>query len=191
MIECIMGLDPGASGGIAVLHKNAKTQVYHMPREVDDLKELFKYYSETFETLAFIEKLSIRPDDVSIAGDSANMGKLYRVQKMMSNFEQLKIAAAFCGLSFCLVHPLKWQSTLNLRLKEKEEKSARKRRYAQIASNLYPSVNVRLWNADALLIAHFGRYMLQYNRAWVMQNLPAHEKKSLFGQKNLQNNLSY
>ena len=184
-ISAVMGIDPGASGGIAVLHKNAKPQVYHMPREVDDLKELFKYYSETFETLAFIEKLSIRPDDVLVQGDGANMGKLYRVQKMMSNFEQLKIAAAFCGLSFCLVHPLKWQSTLNLRLKEKEEKSARKRRYAQIASNLYPSVNVRLWNADALLIAHFGRYMLQYNRAWVMQNLPVREKKLLFEQKNL------
>lgn len=183
MIDCIIGVDPGASGGIAVLHKNAKTQVYHMPREIDDLKELFKYYSETFETLAFIEKLSLRPDDVLVQGDGANMGKLYRVQKMMSNFEQLKIAAAFCNLSYCLVHPLKWQSTLNLRLKDKEEKSARKRRYAQIASNLYPSVNVRLWNADALLIAHFGRYMLQYNRAWIMQNLPVREKNHYSGKK--------
>lgn len=63
---------------------------------------------------------------------------------------------------------------------EKEEKSERKRRYKEIAGNLYPELKPTLWNADATLIMHFGRYILRNNPGWVRQNLPSNMHERLF-----------
>lgn len=63
---------------------------------------------------------------------------------------------------------------------EKEEKSERKRRYKEIAGNLYPELKPTLWNADATLIMHFGRYILRNNPGWVRHNLPSNMHERLF-----------
>lgn len=179
-ISAVVGIDPGVNGGIVTWRPNEKITAIQMPKDLTELRNYLEYLKTICSPIVFLEKLSVRPDDITPGADGVNMGKLYRIQKMLANYEQLKATIAVCDVPFVMVHPMKWQSTLNLRLKEKEEKSARKKRYAQIASNLYPSVNVRLWNADALLIAYFGRYMIQNNRQWILQNLPVREKKLLF-----------
>lgn len=111
------------------------------------------------------------------------MGKLYRIQKMLANFEQLKATIAVCDVPFVMVHPMKWQNELKLRAKttrKKEEKNERKRRYKEIAGNLYPELKPTLWNADATLIMHFGRYILRNNPDWVRENLTAKMYERLF-----------
>lgn len=180
-INCIIGIDPGSNGGLAVYIPEYKTKVVKMPKDIAELADFFAYYKENFKPVVFLEKLSVRPDDVMVQGGQAAMGKLYRIQKMMANFEHLKVLIETAGIPYVQVHPMTWQSKLNLRKKGvREEKAERKRRYQATAAKLYPGVEVTLWNADALLIMTFGRWAIENDMKWVKANLPEREFTKLF-----------
>lgn len=180
-INCVIGIDPGAAGGIAVFIPGNLVKAIKMPKDIAHLADLFEYYAQYYKPIVFLEKLSVRPDDVVAEGGKANMGKLYRIQKMMANFEHLKALIETAGIPYVLVHPASWQSKLKLRIPgQHEEKAERKHRYQEYAGKLYPEINVTLWNADALLIMHFGRYALVNEPNWVKANLPEREYQKLF-----------
>lgn len=182
-IDCIIGIDPGSSGGIAIFRPNNFLKVVKMPKSIDELKRFVEQYKEICNPIVFIEKLSVRPDDVSVTDGKANMGKMYRIQTMMQNFEQLKATVHFLEVPYILVNPMKWQSELKLRVatgRKKEEKAERKKRYKEVAGRLYPEISQTLWSCDATLIMHFGRYVLQNNQTWVLENLPKPMHKLLF-----------
>lgn len=180
-INCVIGIDPGAAGGIAVFVPGAKVKTVKMPKDVRELQVFFQYYAENFRPIVFLEKLSVRPDDVQMQGGRAAMGKLYRIQKMMANYEHLKALLEASEIPYVMVHPASWQSKLKLRERgSKEEKADRKRRYREHAGRLYPWAKVTLWNADALLIMHFGRWALENDFSWVRANLPEREYDKLF-----------
>lgn len=180
-INCVIGIDPGAAGGIAVFIPGQKVKAVKMPKDITDLRDFFVYYTENYKPIVFLEKLSVRPDDVMVEGDRAAMGKLYRIQKLMANFEHLKALIETAGIPYVMVHPMTWQTKLSLRKRgEHEEKAARKRRYAEFAGVKYPEVKTTLWNADALLLMHFGRWALVNDPKWVKANLPEREYRKLF-----------
>lgn len=180
-INCILGIDPGSNGGIAIFVPGQNPKVVKMPKDITELRDFFEYYKDNFKPIVFLEKLSVRPDDVMVQGDRAAMGKLYRVQKMMANFEHLKALIEMAGIPYVLVHPLSWQTKLKLRVRGvHEEKSDRKRRYKEAAAQYYPGIDVTLWNADALLLMHFGRWALVNEPKWVKANLPEREYQKLF-----------
>lgn len=183
-IDCIIGFDPGSNGGIACWRHGEKTTTIKMPKDLNDLREYLNYIKENYSPIVFIEKLSVRPDDIAVEGGHANMGKLFRIQKMIANFEQLKATVAACDIPYVLVHPMKWQNTLKLRIKTKgsavETKTQRKARYKDIAGQLYPEITPTLWNADATLIMHFGRYVLKNDLKWLRQNIPGGLHERLF-----------
>lgn len=180
-ISAVIGIDPGSNGGIAIFIPGQNTKVIKMPKDITELRDFFTYYADNFKPIVFLEKLSVRPDDVVVQGDRAAMGKLYRVQKMMANFEHLKALIETSGIPYVLVHPLSWQTKLKLRVRGvHEEKADRKRRYKDAAAQLYPGVNTTLWNADALLLMHFGRWALVNEPKWVKANLPEREYQKLF-----------
>ena len=154
-----------------------------MPEDINDIRDYLNYLKSICSPIVFLEKLSVRPDDITPGADGVNMGKLYRIQKMLANFEQLKATIAVCDVPFVMVHPMKWQNELKLRAKttrKKEEKNERKRRYKEVVGNLYPEITPALWNADATLIMHFGRFILQNNPRWVLENLPQQMHNRLF-----------
>lgn len=173
-IDCIIGIDPGKNGGIAVWRPNHKTEVIKMPDDLMDLRQWFDYMKTICRPLVFVEKVQLRPDDIT-----DNPGKAFRVQKLLSEFEKLKMIIAMCDVPFVLVHPLKWQNGLKLRVKG-EEKPERKKRYQRVAADYYPDVRATLWNADAIMIMHFGRYILHNDPRWVLENLPAPMHDRLF-----------
>lgn len=181
-INCVIGIDPGANGGIAVYIPDEKTKTVKMPKDIHDLADFIKYYHEYYSPIVFLEKLSVRPDDVAVGSDGkANMGKIFRIQKMMANFEHLKVLIETTGVPFVLVHPMTWQTKLHLRTHgQKEEKADRKKRYQKFAIEQYPECKVTLWNADALLLMHFGRWVLVNDTKWVKSNLPEREHNKLF-----------
>lgn len=180
-IDTIVGVDPGKNGGIAVWQQGKGCKTMRMPKDMSGIRAYMDYLKETCEPIVFLEKLSVRPDDVRVEAGSANMGKLFRVQKMIANYEQLKTTIEFCGVPFVLVHPMKWQNALHLRIKGSgEEKAERKRRYRDVAGELYPENTATLWNADAVLIMHFGRYVLKNEPKWVAANLPERVEIGLF-----------
>lgn len=173
-VTAVLGIDPGALGGIAIYLKEGQTRVVKMPRDDKDLRDLFQYYADNYKPIAFLEKLSIRPDD-------SEPGKIYRIQKMLANFEHLKALLEVVGIPFVMIHPMSWQAKLGIRETTKGmEKRERKASYRAYAQRLYPLHKVTLWNADALLIMHFGRVMLANDLNWVLANLPQREKDKLF-----------
>lgn len=182
-ISAVIGIDPGAGGGIVTWRPNHTTTAIKMPKDLNELKQYLEYLKTICSPIVFLEKLSVRPDDVAAGPDGVNMGKLYHIQKMMANYEQLKAIIAVCDVPFVMVHPMKWQNELKLRAgtsRKKEEKADRKRRYKDIAGKLYPDIKQTLWSADATLIMHFGRYILRNDPEWVRQNLPAKMHGRLF-----------
>lgn len=173
--NCIIGIDPGANGGVSVC-ADGRVTVIKMPKNVALLSDALTHYRQNFRAVAFIEKLAIRHDDLQ-------GGKVFRIRKMIANQEQLKAVLSLCGLDICEVHPLTWQSRLGLRIVG-EGKSERKRRYKTIASELYPQVNVTMWNCDALLIMRYGRTMLESTQrkdvSWLAGNLIINSNNSIY-----------
>lgn len=173
----IIAIDPGANGGIAIYEPGRPVKVVKMP----SLIELGKLVAEERRghengLLVFIERLSVRPDDVSVENGKINMGKILNIQKMMANFEQLKAVFTLAGVPFILVSPMTWQSRLKLRKKgEKVEKKERKNQYKNKAQEWYPYINVTLWNADALLILHFARFALKNDVKYINKKLSENE----------------
>lgn len=179
VIDAIVGIDPGANGGIVCWRPNHRIMATKMPKDLNALRDYLLHLKETARPILFLEKLSVRPDDITVEGGGANMGKLYRIQRMIAGYEQLKTVIDMCGVPYVMVHPMKWQSTLNLRVKG-EDKPTRKARFKKAAAELYPDVKATLWSADATLIMHFGRHVLKSDFDWVMQNLPARVRETLF-----------
>lgn len=181
-INAVIGIDPGANGGIAIYVPGEKPKVIKMPKEISELAYLFEHYKENYRPIIFLEKLSVRPDDVGVGPDGKpNMGKIYRIQKLMANFEHLKALIETAGIPYAMVHPMTWQTKLKLRTRGvQEEKAERKRRYAEFAQSQYENVKVTLWNADALLLMHFGRWALVNEPNWVRDNIPTRERNKIF-----------
>lgn len=173
-IDCIIGIDPGKSGGIAIWRPNMNTEVKKMPGDLTDLVDWFGYMLTVCKPLVFVEKLQMRIDDIV-----ENPGKAFRIQKMLADFEKLKTILTVTNTPFVLVNPMKWQSVLKLRVKF-EAKAERKRRYKRIAAQLFPDIKTTMWNCDALLICHFGRKMLIEDNQWIMQNLPEKLHQKIF-----------
>ena len=182
-INCVIGVDPGAGGGLAVFIPGQMTKAVKMPKDITDLCDFFAYYRENYKPVVFLEKLSVRPDDVVVQGDRAAMGKLYRIQRLMANFEHLKALIETAGIPYVMVHPMTWQTKLKLRCRTPgfvESKADRKHRYKDKAASLYPEIKTTLWNADALLLMHFGRWALVNEPKWVKAQLPEREYQKLF-----------
>lgn len=179
VIDAIVGIDPGANGGIVCWRPNHRIMATKMPKDLNALRDYLLHLKETARPILFLEKLSVRPDDITVEGGGANIGKLYRIQRMIAGYEQLKAVIDMCGVPYVMVHPMKWQSTLNLRVKG-EEKAARKARFKEAAAKLYPELKATLWSADATLIMHFGRHVLKADPYWVMSQLPQRMKNTLF-----------
>lgn len=124
-IDCIVGIDPGTNGGIVKWRPNENITAIQMPKDINELKDYLLYLKSICSPIVFLEKLSVRPDDVTPGADGVNMGKLYRIQKMMANFEQLKAVISVCDIPFVMVHPMKWQNELKLRAKTTRKKKKR------------------------------------------------------------------
>lgn len=102
-VDCIIGIDPGVNGGIAVYRVyGQKVDVLKMPKELSDLTDYLRYIKSICSPIIFLEKLNVRPDDVvQQTGDSLNLGKLYRIQKMLAQYEKLKNINRIVRNPFC------------------------------------------------------------------------------------------
>ncbi len=170
-ISAVVGIDPGSNGGIVTWRPNQNIKAIQMPKDLTDLRNYLEYLKSICSPIIFLEKLSVRPDDVTLGADGVNMGKLYRIQKMLANFEQLKAIITVAEIPFVLIAPISWQQKLRIRIKN-EDKKDRKKRYKDIAQSLNPEIKQTINSCDATLIMHFGRYMLTNNMDWIKSNLP-------------------
>lgn len=166
--DVVLGIDPGSNGGISVCYHDGNVKTIKMPKELSDIRQLLSYVKDvSVNPIVFVEKVQLRSDDIS-----DNPGKAFRIQQLLMSFQRLKDYIEIENIPYVQVHPVTWQSYLKLR-KKGEEKKDRKDRYKMAAGHYYPTVKPTLWNADAILIMHFGRLKIQNDPNWVFQNMTA------------------
>ena len=149
----IIGIDPGASGAVAIWDKGI-SKIYKCPKTVKEMAEIIiktknsEYVNKNQSTIAYIEKVHAFPHD----GRSS-------VFKFGQNFGQWIGILAACKVNTELVTPQRWMNywkkKLNIDLRK--DKPERKRRLKEIASH-YTDKKVTLYNADAILITMYGLY---------------------------------
>jgi len=137
----ILGIDPGMSGGAALISQDRKfVQVIAFAKlpavEVDDWLKAFK----TGIRFGYLEGVGSRPTDGVVP--AFKFGCNYGIWQgfLISN-----------RIPFERVYPLKWQTTMSCRTGGNKNISKAR------AQELFPNIKVTHAIADALLIAEYGR----------------------------------
>ncbi len=143
MKKTIIAIDPGNSGGIAV-YEHGMYQIYKMPETPMDILNLFRSFKETSSTICYIEKVHAYPKQGVVS-----------VWTFSANFHYLIMALLVCEIPTEMVLPNTWMKTMGLGTRG-EDKGEWKRKLKQLAQQLYPSIKITLWNADALLLLNYA-----------------------------------
>lgn len=146
----IIGIDPGASGGIAVL-KESRLMVYNMPETYPDIYNLLASLAEEHRE----EGLLAVMEDVGhgIPGQSSRATAVFARHN-----GHLEMALYALGIRAIKVTPQKWQKyySNSLGKSSQHEKRVWKNMLKGLAQQMFPSEKVTLKNADAILIANYG-----------------------------------
>lgn len=140
----IVAIDPGASGGIAYT-TDESVEAIRMPREhseiVATLREL-----KTSGAVCVIEEVP------KFCGRALPASSIF---VMAQNHGVLIGAAIACGYVLVRVHPKEWQASLGT--SKKSQGTEWKRFLKGRAQERFPSLDVTLMTADALLILDWAR----------------------------------
>jgi len=143
-----IGIDPGASGGIAVISETGFAQTFKMPETEADVLALLRSYAIGDEVIrATIERVHTAPQ----------MG-VVSAFKFGRGVGVLHMALIAAGIPFDEVTPQAWQKMMGCIAPKRVEfgqkdKNITKRR----AQALFPNLTITHAVADALLIAEFNR----------------------------------
>ena len=135
-----IGIDPGASGAIAIIHQSDNVNWIRNDSTEHDLADWLRDVAEAFDCSAIIEQVNAMPK-----------------QGVSSTFKFGKSFGFLIGLLTALrvpyetYRPQAWQK--HMRCMTKGDKNVSK----AAAQRLWPSTKITHANADALLIAEFGR----------------------------------
>ena len=142
----IIGIDPGKNGGIAVIDIDTAEviDVTAMPDTEADISGFIEKHKDA--KCAYVEAVHSMPGQGVTS--MFNFGKLYGYVKMAVISHKIRCKD---------VLPSKWQQSLGIKAKKNEPKTAHKNRLKGAAQQLFPKTKVTLMNADALLIAEYGR----------------------------------
>lgn len=144
----IIGIDPGAAGGIAVLgESHVVVEVSNMPdTPMDILDFLRKYPAE--ETIAYMEDVG-----KGMPGQSSSA-----TAKFARHNGHIEMALLALGISTVKVTPQKWEKMYQLGKSSAYGKTEWKNRLKAKAQELFPTLGkkVTLKTCDALLIALYG-----------------------------------
>lgn len=144
-MSVIIGIDPGASGGIAWI-SDGEACVEKMPETLVDLWELLgdiqhgKLIWNKQRCKAYLEQVHSMPGQ----GVASSF-------KFGQGYGALEMALTAAGIPFERVTPQKWQKALGCLTKGDKNVSKRK------AQELFPQLKITHATADALLIAEYGR----------------------------------
>lgn len=139
-MSTFIGIDPGQSGGIAVLSDVAPAIAWKMPETERDVWDFFVGYMMGPDAFAMIEKVGAMPKQ----GVSSTF-------KFGKNYGMLRGMLVAACVPFAEVPPGVWQRCLNCL--SKGDKSVTKAR----AQQLFPTLRITHATADALLLAEYCR----------------------------------
>jgi hypothetical protein len=142
----IVGIDPGASGGLAWQVPGFQVAVENMPDTPHELVHLLECIQKDGDVRVFLEEVG------GYIGGEGSTGSTMFV--FGQNFGQILGVCAAVGIPVELVRPQKWQKALGLGTSKGLTKTQWKNKLKTRALQLYPDVRVTLKVADALLIRH-------------------------------------
>lgn len=153
----VIGIDPGASGGLAALSPVHRPRLFTMPRDVGKLTELIRSLIRD-ETYVFIEQV---PKFTGFQSTGAKNIPGSAIAVMYGNFQLVVGICYGLGNPPVLLPPLKWQNLVECRNRDHLEKGAWKNKLKFHAKGMFPGTDVTLATADALLIAKAGQLLLR------------------------------
>ncbi len=144
MAHLIVAIDPGVNGGIVWSADGDPVECAKMP-------------SSDIEVCQLLADLSCKAKDVSLYLEEPPLfaGKNIpgsAIGKLMWNTGVLYGAAVAMGWKIHRIRPAIWQKTHTCGTKGDLTTTQWKNKLKARAAELFPSVDVTLWNADALLI---------------------------------------
>ena len=146
MSEIIIGIDPGQSGGIAIID-SGKMIAFRMPLTERDTWDVLSYRREPHPRIAYLEKVGPMPKQ----GVSSTW-------KFGQHYGMLRAFLIAADIPFETVSPAKWQRAMGCLTKGDKNVSKRK------AQELFPNATICTKTkkithavADAMLIAEYGR----------------------------------
>ena len=147
-----IGIDPGASGGIAVLRTSIVS--IGMPKTETDLWSHIKEWANLpkMTVFAVLEQVG------GYVGGAGQPGSA--MFKFGQSYGSIRMALIAAGIPFETVTPQVWQKKLGIpprNKKKNETKSAFKNRLKAKAAQLFPDEKITLQTADALLISEYCR----------------------------------
>ncbi len=147
--ETVIGIDPGASGGLAIYRNNESPCVTPMPASEGDLVYLLRALtSDPSRSIAFVELVS------GFVGEARPASRAFKFGR---GFGFILGVLQERGVRLELVLPGKWQKHFSLGTESATaSRTEWKGRLRAEAQRRYPSVKVTMSIADALLILDYG-----------------------------------
>lgn len=155
-MKLAIGVDVGKAGGICIIDVNSGTirALHKTPLDEDGEADSHKHlqllsqYTD-FLCVCAVEKVTGRYGDAAHSAFNFGMtaGKMH-------------MALEACQIEFTLVHPKTWTKYHKISHEKDETNTQWKNRLKALAKSLYPHAEVTLWNADAILLAHYALMVL-------------------------------
>ena len=151
-----MGIDPGFSGGIAIL-KDGDIKTYNMPEEYTDVYDLLLEIKEEHEN-----------DDIVAVMENVGHGMPGQSSKATASFARHNGHIEMALYALCIrtdkVTPQKWQKYFSNSIGSaptgNKEKKEWKNKLKSLAAQMYPAAKPTLYTADAILLADYGKNMV-------------------------------
>ena len=138
-----IGIDPGVSGGVALINGNDSIDVYPCPDTVGEMADLLLEVDLLdYKTRAVIEAVHSFPGQ----GVSSTF-------KFGMNYGQWLGILAALEIPYIQVTPHKWMKHYGSMPKEKKD---RKNHLKHLAQQRFPKEKITLKTADAILLAVYG-----------------------------------
>lgn len=144
-----LGIDPGASGGLAFVTQNDQEAVSMPATERDVFQWMAGWKNNPPIAFAMIEKVG---GFIGIPHPGSAMFKFG------ASYGGLRMALVAAGIPFDEVTPQRWQKALGVSPRKKtESKGQFKNRLKSKAQQLFPKLGVTLKTCDAILLAEYCR----------------------------------
>ena len=149
-MKTIIGIDPGLSGGIAVIDDKG-LRTYSMPETYPDIYNTLRSLSIQYcgDVVAVLEDVGH-----GLPGQSSKATAVFARHN-----GHIEMALYALGIPTVKVTPQKWMKHYSNSLGRSKdvEKREWKNKLKGLAQQMYPSEKVTLKTADAILIANYGR----------------------------------
>ena len=147
----IIGIDPGKFGGISLISDD---NIFVIPYTVENLTEydidaIVSGLKSMGPCHCFIEKVG--------AARGQGVTSMFTFGQGYGFWRGLLVAYK---IPFEEVAPTVWQPAMKCKTRGKSTKTEHKQHLKQRAQQLFPSINITLATADALLIAEYGRRVI-------------------------------